>query len=282
MESTSEEQSKLKRLDVQFGFLQQAVFQKASISLFIASLSTALLVVATFGSDIISFKTGDIKIIITILLALIPLSLIVFILEISEGIKSANKNIEKIIGINIEQEMKNIENDDSALQKIINKACSAFPYFGIFLISLVTCYIIFKIIDSEKKVEVIPPIQSLKSSYEKKLSEIKEIELACFTNSRFECYKEKCEASAPSTYYFVDYGTDSGTYFRCNPKDGCDSYHMAVRQSGEYTQFIPSERQAMMFKVLTGDILPNKGEFVDIATLGTQIIISSGKCEFVR
>ena len=36
----------------------------------------------------------------------------------------------------------------------------------------------------------------------------------------------------------------------------------------------------MMFKVATGDVLDNKGEFIDIATLGTGVIVSSGKCEF--
>jgi hypothetical protein len=78
-----------------------------------------------------------------------------------------------------------------------------------------------------------------------------------------------------------DYGTESGTYFRCDAK-GCDPYPVEVNQSGGFAQFIPSQGQAMLFKVATGDVLGNKGEFINIATLGTSSIISTGKCEFAK
>lgn len=131
---------------------------------------------------------------------------------------------------------------------------------------------------------VIPPSQELKAAYEESSqhSAMADIaELSCFPTNRFDCGGGSCTAAAPATYYFVDYGTESGTYFRCDAK-GCDSYPVDVNPSGEFTQFIPSQGQAMMFKVATGDILGNKGEFVDMATLGTGVIVSSGKCEFTK
>jgi type II secretory pathway pseudopilin PulG len=129
---------------------------------------------------------------------------------------------------------------------------------------------------------VIPPSQELKTAYEESSqhSAMADIaELSCFPTSRFDCGGGSCTPTAPATYFFVDYGTESGTYFRCDAK-GCDPYPVEVNQSGEFTQFIPSQGQAMLFKVATGDILGNKGEFIDVVTLGTGTIISSGKCEF--
>src|SRR3990167_11377069 len=103
----------------------------------------------------------------------------------------------------------------------------------------------------------IPPSQELRVAYEESSqhSAMADIaELSCFPTNRFDCAGSSCTASAPATYYFVDYGTESGTYFRCDAK-GCDSHPVDVNPSGEFTQFIPSQGQAIMFKVATGDIL---------------------------
>ncbi len=125
------------------------------------------------------------------------------------------------------------------------------------------------------------PDQSLRSSFEdaKQHSAMADIaELACFPSSRFDCSSESCLPNAPASYYFVDYGTETGTYFRCDSK-GCDSYPVKVVPSGVYTQFTPATGQAMFFKVASDDTLGNKGEFIDIATLGTSSLVSFGKCE---
>lgn len=130
----------------------------------------------------------------------------------------------------------------------------------------------------------IPPSQELKAAYEEssRHSAMADIaELSCFPTYRFDCGGGGCTPTTPATYFFVDYGTESGTYFRCDAK-GCDPYPIEVKPSGEFTQFVPSQGQAMLFKVATGDVLGNKGEFVDIATLGTGAIVSTGKCEFMR
>ena len=130
----------------------------------------------------------------------------------------------------------------------------------------------------------IPPSQELKVAYEESSqhSAMADIaELLCFPTSRFDCGGGTCTPAAPATYFFVDYGTESRTYFRCDAK-GCDPYPVKVNPSGEFTQFVPSQGQAMLFKVATGDVLGNKGEFVDIATFGTGAIVSTGKCEFTK
>lgn len=130
----------------------------------------------------------------------------------------------------------------------------------------------------------IPPSQELRAAYEESSqhSAMADIaELSCFSTSRFDCGGGSCTPVAPATYFFVDYGTENGTYFRCDAK-GCDPYPVEVNPSGEFTQFVPSQGQAMLFKVATGDVLGNKGEFIDIVTLGTGAIVSTGKCEFTR
>lgn len=138
---------------------------------------------------------------------------------------------------------------------------------------------------NSSNVSSIPPSQALKDAFEEssKHSAMADIaELSCFPSKRYDCSLEDgCMASAPGTYYFVDYGTESGTYFRCDTK-GCDPYPVKVVTSGIYTQFIPELGQAMMFKVVTDDALGNKGEFVDVATLGTATLTSFGKCEMTK
>jgi len=148
-------------------------------------------------------------------------------------------------------------------------------------------YFVFQNQNSQQEsfvANAIPPSQELKTAYEESSqhSAMADIaELSCFPTARFDCGGGSCTPAAPATYFFVDYGTESGTYFRCDAK-GCDPYPVEVNQSGEFTQFTPSQGQAMLFKVATGDVVGNKGEFVDIATLGTGAIVSTGKCEFTR
>ena len=161
---------------------------------------------------------------------------------------------------------------------------------GILILALIaTIYFAFQNIQPTKTengasnssaISAIPPSQALKVAFDESSqhSAMADIaELSCFPTSRFDCSLEGCTPAAPSTYYFVDYGTESGTYFRCDA-EGCDSYPVNVNFSGSFTQFIPSLGQAMLFKVANDDPLVNKGEFVDVATLGTMIIVSFGKC----
>jgi hypothetical protein len=141
-----------------------------------------------------------------------------------------------------------------------------------------------KIDDKIYKVSPVEPNQDLRVAYEEssRHSAIADIaEFSCLPDSRFDCAGGSCTSVSPASYFFVDYGVETGTYFRCDTK-GCDSYPVEVNHSGEFTQFIPSQGQAMLIKIATGDILGNKGDFVDIVTLGTGAIISTGRCEFSK
>ena len=131
----------------------------------------------------------------------------------------------------------------------------------------------------------IGPSKELRAAYEESSqhSAMADVaELSCLPTSRYDCsLGGGCAPSAPGSYYFVDYGTESGTYFRCDAR-GCDPYPVKVVHSGIYTQFVPTMGQAMLFKVTNDDALATKGEFVDIATIGTASIVSFGKCEAVK
>lgn len=127
--------------------------------------------------------------------------------------------------------------------------------------------------------------QDLREAFNKTVnySAVAEVaELACFPSARFNCGQGgSCVQSTPSTYYLIDHGTEAGTYFRCDIK-GCDQYPVRLRQSGEFTQFTPSQGQSMLFKVMSGGDLVNRGEFIDIATIGVEAVISTGKCQFLK
>jgi len=142
-----EQQGKIKRLDIQISFLQQAIFQKAGVTLVIASLSAAILIIASFSNDLLSPSSLYFKIAITILLSLIPTSLFVYLIEIFDCIHAANKNIEEITGLDSKVRQKEIEKSYSTMQKIRNKICGGFTYFSVSLLSLVMIYIIWEIWD---------------------------------------------------------------------------------------------------------------------------------------
>jgi hypothetical protein len=145
MDQNLEKEMKLKQLDIQVSFYQQAIFQKTKIALVLASLSAAILIVATFGGNLLPFETIHFKIAITILLSLIPISLFIFLLENSYAISTCNNNIGNIVGMDMKAEMKKIEKDYGCWKKLGNKLCSYFPYFGIFFIFVVVVYIIVEI-----------------------------------------------------------------------------------------------------------------------------------------
>ncbi len=133
-------------------------------------------------------------------------------------------------------------------------------------------------------VDPILPSRTLKAAFEESSqhSAMADIaELSCFPTSRYDCGLEGCMPASPASYYFVDYGLESGTYFRCDAK-GCDHYPVKVVTSGSFTQFIPILGQAMLFKVSMDESLGNKGQFIDIATLGVGAVMSFGKCKVIK
>jgi hypothetical protein len=77
------------------------IFKEATLSRFrllpeIASIATALLVVATFNPELLPL-THDIKLALSILLLLIPLSLDMFLWEANEASVEAAKSLERLV-----------------------------------------------------------------------------------------------------------------------------------------------------------------------------------------
>lgn len=146
-------------------------------------------------------------------------------------------------------------------------------------------YFVFQDKEIPTPANAVGPTFELQTSFKEasQRSAMAEIaELSCLPTSRYNCNLESgCVAAAPATYFFVDYGTESGTYFRCDAK-GCDNYPVNVVTSGAFTQFIPSQGQAMLFKIANEGLEENYGEFVDIVTLGTGSVISFGKCDVAQ
>jgi|GEM_PF-1376171 len=145
MSSDLEKEMNIERLRVQIDFLQQAIFQKASTPLVLASLSAAILIIATFSKEILNSNTIYFNIAITILLSMIPLSLLAFLYEITSGIKGVNKNVIDIIGVDMQAQAKEDEKDNCFCLRLANKACVSFPYLGTALLTLVIVYIIIEI-----------------------------------------------------------------------------------------------------------------------------------------
>jgi hypothetical protein len=62
----------------------------------------------------------------------------------------------------------------------------------------------------------------------------------------------------------------AGQYERCDAK-GCDSYRVTPQHGGIYTHLNPTP--STFLKVLN-----DGSDFVDVASLGTSVLISYGRC----
>ncbi len=107
--------------------------------------------------------------------------------------------------------------------------------------------------------------------------------LMCMPSSQVICDLNKCESVIPKSYFIVDYSNRESTYSRCDVA-GCNDEEVTMSDSGAYTNFTP-QGGGFMFKVVLYDFMDfgdekYKGNFVDVATLGTATITSFGTCEF--
>lgn len=153
----------------------------------------------------------------------------------------------------------------------------------IVVILLVSMGILFCFVFQDKKFIILTPSPELKVAFEESSQHtaIADVaDLSCFPTQRYDCnLRGGCKVATPATYYFVDRDTENGKYYRCDI-EGCDTYPVRVVESGDFTQFIPVLGQAMLFKVANNDSLATlRGEFVDITTIGTTAIVSTGRCE---
>ena len=136
-ELSLEQKEKLEKLKLLFDLQQSFIIAKVGVIPVIASLSATILIVATFNERLLQI-TQNLKIALTILLFLIPLSLIVYNIEYFLGIKTTQEEIEKIVG-------KDLLGPKGWWQKTYENALSSYPIVGTLILSGVIIYIIFAI-----------------------------------------------------------------------------------------------------------------------------------------
>lgn len=99
------------------------------------------------------------------------------------------------------------------------------------------------------------------------------VELSCFSDSTFHCSVFGCIPDEVSSFYFVDYGTESGTYFVCD-RSGCYTRDVSVRAVGEYTEFTSKDPScSLLFRN------SDASGFVNVAPVGAKTVINYGECE---
>ncbi|MFA6514144.1 MAG: hypothetical protein WCT50_02530 [Patescibacteria group bacterium] len=96
-ELSLEQQEKLERLKLHLVFFQNCLLQKANLVPAIASLSAMVLVVASFNPDLLKITT-NIKVILSVLLFLIPASLLFSIFDYDSAINESKKAMEEMVG----------------------------------------------------------------------------------------------------------------------------------------------------------------------------------------
>jgi len=113
----------------------------------------------------------------------------------------------------------------------------------------------------------------------------------CDTVKKVVCTEGKCEDITSSVYFrlgkheeesssitFFLLGEFEGkpSYSRCD-QNGCETYPAIVKTSGVYENWHTVEPAGVMFKRAIG----GKQDFVDVATGGLQVYVSTGVCKSV-
>ena len=91
--------------------------------------------------------------------------------------------------------------------------------------------------------------------------------IRCDPQTKFYCSGGKCTSVPAATWGVLD--NLAKTYSRCD-KNGCDAYPAQIERSGVFTNINPG--RGLIAKI--GD----DGSFVEVATLGTDVYVSQGRC----
>ena len=134
---TPKQELELDQLKIHLGYLKDLLIAKSASIPTLASLSVGVLVIATLNPRLVSIAI-EMKIAVTILLALIPISLLFYVVEILVGIKSAQRSIEDIAGKEGLYPLK------GTLRKVWDLLVYLFPLFETIVIGVIIgWYIIF-------------------------------------------------------------------------------------------------------------------------------------------
>lgn len=133
-----EQQEKLERLRLHSGFLKSFLIEKSRIIPTIASLSATVLIIATFNDNLLPISYGT-KLALSILLALIPLSLIISVFEFHLAANGSRKSMEDIVG------KVELPPRDKWYQTWFDGILVYYPFVGVFVLTGVIIYIIISI-----------------------------------------------------------------------------------------------------------------------------------------
>ena len=132
MDEKDKREMNLKRLEIFHQSLRDAVLERYKLLPHISALSATLLVVATFNEKLLPL-TGCVRILLIILLALIPISLIGYVLELKHAEEHSSENI------------KRIGDGQDTIQQGRNSLTAHLPWFVTAVISVVIIFIILSV-----------------------------------------------------------------------------------------------------------------------------------------
>ena len=131
-------------LKIQMDSLHTSVRSKLAIVPQIAALSATVLVIATFSDELLQI-TGLFKASLSVLLALIPISLLFYLIEVHISIDKGVKIIEEITKASPGELMKKVTEKQPKKIVLFNFLANYYPFFATILLSLVIVYTISQI-----------------------------------------------------------------------------------------------------------------------------------------
>lgn len=135
MDEKEKREMNLKRLEIFHQLLRNSVFERYKLLPQISALSATLLIVATFNEKLLPL-TNYVRVLLIILLALIPISLIGYLWELERAEKHSFKNIKRL-GDGLE-----------TIQQGQNSFTAYLPRFVIAVISVTVIFIILFIVNN--------------------------------------------------------------------------------------------------------------------------------------
>lgn len=142
MENHNFNQEKFERVKCQMDILKDIINNKLGILSIIAALAAALLVVATFNNQLLEI-TFFVKCLLIVLLLLIPLSLWAQLIDLTMAEKDSRKIMGEIIGIDVEEIIKNNRKEKGILGRITLHVISWMPWGILSILTIVILMIAF-------------------------------------------------------------------------------------------------------------------------------------------
>jgi len=135
MDEKDKREMNLKRLEVFHQLLHDSVFERYKLLPQISALSATLLVVATFNEKLLPL-TNYVRVLLIILLALIPISLIGYVWELKRAEEHSSENI------------KRLGDGQETIQQKQNLFTAYLPWFVTAVISVVIIFIILSVLNN--------------------------------------------------------------------------------------------------------------------------------------